>query len=657
MSQSPNAVITMDNAQDLASKFWKSKRRVKCDGHILSKKDTVRIIDCYTQWAFLIQDVLDQINPNIRARVADDRRVAEWLQSLLRLDCAYIQEQLKAFLAFMRDDYFVKRCGSWKDCRRVLKESCVDWKSEVFAYVRPIAHVYWKTGAEYDYQLLNTVIQYTTRLTLNDCDWIEESEVQKYKDFEIEIAGQSYPEDLLYELNRVVVDWFGTTSSCSRTRISTGATAEVKRNEGKANKLRDLSLTTELLGMDQLIGLDLMPLWVRTAYTENLVPSSHMFSVYQLVPKGMTKKRGISMEPTANAIYQQAVFSYMDKVFCRRPDIHVDLHDQGRNRRMALAGSKNHKFATIDLSSASDSVTYTLVERITRGTPLHDMLLACRTPLVVMPDGEQIRVEKFAGMGSACTFPVECMVFSAIVQIAQEHVGRRSNYTVYGDDIIVHETCFDEVIRLLESLHFIVNHDKSFKPAATFKESCGIEAINGVDVSPLRISRRYDACAYNNQTPSTLSGQVDMCNECYSKGYFRLRHYILSQLRPKDLGLAFSSGKHEHVFDASDIDEPKVGLSLLSSNPRNEHLRVHWNAELQVYDVSCLSTKVTYKDSSISWSDFGYTDEYYRYLITLQTLSHSCRTSLLMPDDLLEIKVGATREVFCLASCHLYDLV
>jgi hypothetical protein len=63
---------------------------------------------------------------------------------------------------------------------------------------------------------------------------------------------------------------------------------------------------------------------------------------------------------------------------------------------------------------------------------------------------------------------------------------------VFGDDIIVPSECAEFVIDDLESFGLLVNRTKSFWRGA-FRESCGVDAYNGVDVTPVRWKTTLDA--------------------------------------------------------------------------------------------------------------------------------------------------------------------
>jgi hypothetical protein len=171
---------------------------------------------------------------------------------------------------------------------------------------------------------------------------------------------------------------------------------------------------------------------------------------------------------------------------------------------MAFDSSKDRSLATIDLSEASDRVSLPLVKEVfSWSKPFLDFLHASRSCFLELPDGRIHVIRKFASMGSALTFPVEAMVFLAIVTTAicraegtfdrwaVRRIARRSNgVSVYGDDIIIPSTYFPQVVEALEACGLKVNKKKSFVNGF-FRESCGVDAYAGANVTPVYVRRHF----------------------------------------------------------------------------------------------------------------------------------------------------------------------
>lgn len=254
-------------------------------------------------------------------------------------------------------------------------------------------------------------------------------------------------------------------------------------------------------------------------------------NVLTFVPKSASALRAISMEPTLLQFLQQGLKDILYADFARNPIFRDSIHlfDNGYNRRLAIEGSRTGKWATIDLSSASDTVSNDLVSKAAVGTSWFRPLMGTRSSHTLLPNGERVKLRKFAPMGSAVAFPVECLVFLSAARLAaQEDTSsqwERQHCLVYGDDIIVHQAVAPRLVSILQDAGFTVNQDKSFI-TGSFRESCGVEAYRGVDITPM-----YHRVSYLDGTRRLYPGLVAHANEAFSKGFFRLREYYIAEIK------------------------------------------------------------------------------------------------------------------------------
>lgn len=205
------------------------------------------------------------------------------------------------------------------------------------------------------------------------------------------------------------------------------------------------------------------------------------------VPKTSETSRSICTEPTLNMFFQKGIGFVLERELKRK--FRIDLSQQPElNRRLARIGSSNGSFGTIDLSSASDSMSLKILRSI-----LPDELLGylefARSPCVTYPCGTTDQLHMVSSMGNAFTFPLQTLLFSTIVVACYRVLGvsptydRRgpTNWAVFGDDIIVRKDCYNVVVRALQMFGFIVNEDKSFN-VGYFRESCGGDYFRGHDI-------------------------------------------------------------------------------------------------------------------------------------------------------------------------------
>jgi hypothetical protein len=242
--------------------------------------------------------------------------------------------------------------------------------------------------------------------------------------------------------------------------------------------------------------------WYLLDLTRFLTPEEEPPVKLTDVPKTRTTPRLIAIEPTCMQFVQQALSIPLRE----KLDSHwlasyfVGFEHQWPNQAMAQYGSEEGLLATLDLSEASDRVANWLVEEMFGHWPLFlEGIQACRSTTARLPSGVEIQLLKFASMGSALTFPIEAMVFTAVVLTGLLRVERRppsrgaimrfrDSVRVYGDDIIVPADKAESVIDALELFGFKVNRRKSFW-TGRFRESCGREYWSGYDVSIVRFRK------------------------------------------------------------------------------------------------------------------------------------------------------------------------
>jgi hypothetical protein len=173
----------------------------------------------------------------------------------------------------------------------------------------------------------------------------------------------------------------------------------------------------------------------------------------ETVPKSWKTDRTIACEPEGNTFLQLAGDSYIKR---KLRGIGVNLSDQTRNQSWAREGSIGGHLATIDLSMASDTLSYNLVAWLLP-YPWLKFFSDVRSPLGKLKDGTKIPYAKFSSMGNGATFTIETLIFAA----ACDAVGA-SEYTVYGDDIILSSDRSHDLLQLLRFMGFMPNWDKSY---------------------------------------------------------------------------------------------------------------------------------------------------------------------------------------------------
>jgi hypothetical protein len=246
-----------------------------------------------------------------------------------------------------------------------------------------------------------------------------------------------------------------------------------------------------------------------------------------LVPKDSRGPRLISCEPLEVQWIQQGLGRKIVSLLESHPLTrgHVNFTCQEVNRKLALQASIDASFDTLDMKDASDRVGLELVRVLFRHVP--DVLrcvLACRSTQTVLPNGVLVRLNKFAPMGSALCFPIESLVFYALAVSCLQHCfgisrrkARKAVY-VYGDDIIIKTGFYPALMEHFPRFGLRFNEAKCCTGDSRFRESCGMDAFNGVPVQPLRVKTLISA----HLDPNAIASYVAYSNIAYARGFKRL---------------------------------------------------------------------------------------------------------------------------------------
>lgn len=197
------------------------------------------------------------------------------------------------------------------------------------------------------------------------------------------------------------------------------------------------------------------------------------------VPKDARSMRPIVVEPILNGFAQKGIGSYLKERMLKRAG--VDLSDQTKNQRMAFEGSLSGSLATVDMSSASDTVSWSVVRELLPWE-WFEFLAHWRTGDVETPDGSA-ELHKFSSMGNAYTFELESLIFFSLASACLEVLNLKTEVCTFGDDVIIDVQAYTLFCEVLTELGFIVNNEKSFAQGP-FRESCGADWFNGNSIRP-----------------------------------------------------------------------------------------------------------------------------------------------------------------------------
>jgi hypothetical protein len=214
-------------------------------------------------------------------------------------------------------------------------------------------------------------------------------------------------------------------------------------------------------------------------------------SKFSTVPKTVSESRVICIEPSLNTFFQKGAQAVLERQLKRH--FGIDLQrQQSLNRLLAQIGSATGSFSTIDLSSASDTISRKMLEWCAGKQSWLHYLDALRTPSTRLPDGSVVELSMISSMGNATTFPLQTAIFCAVVFAVYDCYGIKpvvgtdcyrgaGNFGVNGDDLVVLTELDRPVRELLSLLGFTVNAAKSFNNGF-FRESCGGDFYRGRNV-------------------------------------------------------------------------------------------------------------------------------------------------------------------------------
>jgi hypothetical protein len=269
------------------------------------------------------------------------------------------------------------------------------------------------------------------------------------------------------------------------------------------------------------------------------------------VPKTVKGPRVIAIEPAGNQFIQQGLKNLLYEKIETSPYTRnsIRFSDQTENQRLACRGSIDGSLATIDLSEASDRVSYEHVMDLFKSNPVFQQAIdSCRSTHATLPSGKVVRLNKFASMGSALCFPMESLLFYVVIQTAfHEHhnvpitpqsIKKFSkSIDIYGDDIIIPTDMVGVTVTFLERFGLKVNINKSFSKGP-FRESCGTERYNGYEIRPKYL--RIDPFSSTND-PTELLSLLAFAHQLCEYGFVETAGSIRTAYEQKHLFQCFSS--------------------------------------------------------------------------------------------------------------------
>lgn len=289
-----------------------------------------------------------------------------------------------------------------------------------------------------------------------------------------------------------------------------------------------------------------------------------------LVPKDSRGPRLISCEPVDFQWIQQGIMTKLVRHIehLELTKFNVFFTDQGPNGRGALLGSTHGGYATLDLKEASDRVSLDLV-RLLFPSHICEILESARSSATELPDGSILKLQKFAPMGSALCFPIMALTIWSILTAAAPDADTRESILVYGDDVIVRTAFAVDAMNILESFGLVINRDKSCIQGF-FRESCGVDAFKGINVTPVRLRAVWE---------SSRSSDTYCAYMSYARAFYNMRYFTVYDLIVELLGDVY------HQVPADDMLLTCPSLPEVPEHMRPRVVRTNKNLQKRQYLV------------------------------------------------------------------------
>lgn len=283
----------------------------------------------------------------------------------------------------------------------------------------------------------------------------------------------------------------------------------------------------------------------------------HKGSKVITVPKSSKIDRTIAVEPGLNLWFQKGVGSMIRRRLIR---VGLNLNSQDRNQSLSRLGSKFDKLATVDFSSASDTIATSTVRELlpNRWFAIMDILRS-RFGSV---GKKSFMFEKFSSMGNGFTFELETLIFYAIAMECCRYLHIDSKeVSVYGDDVILPSSAYDLFVKTSKFYGFSVNTTKSFS-SGCFRESCGAHWFEGKNCKPYFLKEVIRSefeiyLAANSVRRVSYNREIGYCDATL----YRPWQYLRNKLRkPLFISEGYGDGGFIVNFDEATPSRAKHGI-------------------------------------------------------------------------------------------------
>lgn len=291
-------------------------------------------------------------------------------------------------------------------------------------------------------------------------------------------------------------------------RVTSGALYDLGRNNDPITRFKHTNLS-----------------WVKERTTEHLIylnipldnkylyagKNDGSYTALDFVWKNMKKGRPIGYHEPVQLAVQCGVGDFLVKRLKQVLDINVaeatDLHRFIVEYHATLG---EWTICTMDQSNASENICRSLVKFLTFG-PFWDLIDEI-SPVSILINGEKHATSVMCAQGNGFIFPLQTLIFYALIKAVMLQYGVKGDVYQYGDDSIFPVDAYEYVKRFFETLRFQVNHDKTF--TGPWLESCGVDFYQQTNVRPF----------YVKDMPDSTDKWYHVSNGIFRVGYINNRN-------------------------------------------------------------------------------------------------------------------------------------
>lgn len=295
-------------------------------------------------------------------------------------------------------------------------------------------------------------------------------------------------------------------------------------------------------------------------YIEVTRKSSTLYENYYVTPSAVAKSyktaRIIAVEHPYHAAHMQSVRRKLVKALAKsRYHKFFDPQDQEENEELCRLGSIEPGYSTRDLSSASDCISWRLMQSVFPAAVVADItphraryfatkqLKQSRKWLT--PSDGLVASHIALTSGNPATFVCLGGIITAIYHTSYDMYLRYNPgeellpFSVFGDDGCIDYRVAPLADEIFERLGFKVNQTKSYSIESYYRESCGAEAMLGYDLRTSYFPRKnlkFNQCNDStnvvrvNDYYASLQSLISLQRELYVK-YWSTQRFLADTLR------------------------------------------------------------------------------------------------------------------------------